>query len=526
MNLIRRIIGIVACLLLLTPAMRPWQAAALGTATLFFSPATVSITNGQSTSVSFYVRSTTEYINAAEATINFPRTILNVSSVSTSGSIFTLWAQGPSFSNSTGKVTFSGGRPSPGFKGSSGKILTINFVARATGSARLTVSGAQVLRNDANGTNILSGTGTATITVAAAPSPPPPPPPPNSAPSISSPSSPDPAKWYPVRDLSAAWAGGSGVQGYSTVFDQKSNTIPPETSQGLTSSFSRKDVADGEWYLHVRAKYASGWSGTSHFRFGVDATQPEPFTITIEGDPLASFSANDATSGIDHYEVAIDSDDFSAAESPYQTPELPVGKHTLKVRAYDKAGNFRESSVDFEISNYPQPVIFDLTPVVFGNQPVIIRGYANAQDTLRLTIDDNTYGPYPVSEYVDPSPPRTPPEGKVAWKIQVNANVAAGQHDITLTALGPDGQVSPETSPVHFRIVTGVLKIFGIIIPTVLVINLLLILFVLALAFGIFYFIKYRRLRHSAGGVVRSKWQSGSSSGGSGYASSFHGDRE
>jgi len=465
----------------------------LGTAVLYFSPSTKTVQPGEAFSVIVYVSSQTEYINSAEATINFPTNLLDVTSVSSSG-IFSLWAQTPTYSNSSGRVSFAGGLPSPGYKGSGGRLVTINFKAAAAGTAQLTMSGASVLRNDANGTNILSATRTATITVASPsePAPPPPSTPGRSAPTFSSPL--EQSKWYKERNISISWSAGTGVRGYSSVFDQNPSTVPPQTSQGLTSSFTRENLEDGEWYLHVRAQYDDGWSSTSTFRFGIDGTAPEPFTITIIGDPVANFETSDKTSGIDHYEVSIDGGDFAAASSPYTTPELEVGKHTLTVRAFDKAGNYREASVEFEVTGYPQPVIIDLTPVVFGDQPVVIRGYSNAQDTLRLTIDDATYGPFPVEDNLDPSPPVAPPEGKVAWKLEVRANVSAGAHDVSLVALGPDGEISPSTPPVSFKIVTNALKIFGWIVPTVLIINLLFILFLLALAVAIYFAWRYRRL--------------------------------
>ncbi len=109
-------------------------------ASLYFSPSSASYTIGEQFSVSVYVSSPDQAMNAGSGIVSFPNDKLEVTSLLKSGSIVTLWVQEPSFSNSTGKVTFEGIILNPGFTGSAGKILTINFKIKEAGSAFLIFS--------------------------------------------------------------------------------------------------------------------------------------------------------------------------------------------------------------------------------------------------------------------------------------------------------------------------------------------------------------------------------------------------
>ncbi len=104
-------------------------------------------------------------INAAEATLNFSHDLLAVTSLSKSGSIFSLWTVEPAFSG--GSITFGGGAPSS-FSGSSGKLLTVNFKAKKQGEARVIFSGGRILAADGKGTDIFSGSSDASYKITAA----------------------------------------------------------------------------------------------------------------------------------------------------------------------------------------------------------------------------------------------------------------------------------------------------------------------------------------------------------------------
>jgi len=97
---------------------------------------------------------TNREINAAEGNIYFPTDKLKVVGVSQEESIFSLWAVEPSYSNIEGTIWFGGVLPTPGFKGSEGKILTITFKPIKEGKADIRFEEGLVLANDGNGTDI------------------------------------------------------------------------------------------------------------------------------------------------------------------------------------------------------------------------------------------------------------------------------------------------------------------------------------------------------------------------------------
>src|SRR3989344_7191998 len=103
-------------------------------ATLYFSPSSGDFTVGNILNVSILVNTQGKAINNAEVIINFPASLLEVISISKSGSIFTLWVEEPVLSNSAGTVTFNGGLPTPGFNGTAGKLLDVVFRIRNSGT--------------------------------------------------------------------------------------------------------------------------------------------------------------------------------------------------------------------------------------------------------------------------------------------------------------------------------------------------------------------------------------------------------
>ena len=95
-------------------------------------------------------------INNVESIIQFPSDLLEVISLDSNSSIFSIWAEQPNFSNNAGRITFNGGIPNPGFQGSAGKILSIIFKTKKAGIASVIFSNSAVRENDGLGTDILN----------------------------------------------------------------------------------------------------------------------------------------------------------------------------------------------------------------------------------------------------------------------------------------------------------------------------------------------------------------------------------
>jgi hypothetical protein len=103
-------------------------------------------------------------MNAASGSLSFSKDVIEVVSISKSGSIFNLWVQEPQYSNAMGVVSFEGIVLNPGFNGT-GKILSITFRAKNAGTGKFSFSNGSILANDGNGTNILKELGTGSITI-------------------------------------------------------------------------------------------------------------------------------------------------------------------------------------------------------------------------------------------------------------------------------------------------------------------------------------------------------------------------
>ncbi len=136
-------------------------------AQIFTSPSKSSVSVDETFRVRVGSDTLGKNINNAEATITFPTDLIQVISIDSSSSIFNLWVNNPTFSNSTGKIAFNGGVSNPGFSGSSGTIFWITAKAKKPGSATFKIQDASVRANDGLGTNVISGVKNSTVSIVA-----------------------------------------------------------------------------------------------------------------------------------------------------------------------------------------------------------------------------------------------------------------------------------------------------------------------------------------------------------------------
>lgn len=132
-------------------------------ASLNFVPSVSSYSVGDAVRIRVAVSSDAS-INAVSAKVSYPSEILSLTSISKAGSIINLWAQEPSYSNSTGTATFEGVILN-GYAGGGGTVVTLIFKAKAPGVATLKFLQGAVLANDGNGTELSSTKGISTVTV-------------------------------------------------------------------------------------------------------------------------------------------------------------------------------------------------------------------------------------------------------------------------------------------------------------------------------------------------------------------------
>ena len=322
-------------------------------ASLFFSPRTNTYIIGQTFSVSLNIAAA-EAVNAVEGTIIYPEDKLGIQSISKAGSVVNFWVKEPVVSKNEGGIYFAGVVTNPGYEGKGAKILTINFRVKSGGEAYVNLINGSALANDGYGTQILSEIAGARFILeakAAAPAMPSAAPPLPGKILISSPTHPDPEKWYSDANPKMMWELPAGATAMSFVLDQKAETIPAAGAEKPSAVREYKNLNDGIWYFHLRVKTKRGWGETAHFRFQIDTTPPEGFKIdffdekeTYNTQPKVFFGTKDALSGVGRYTIKIDDgEEFnvpaSAGERPFLLPTQPLGKLNLIIKAFDRANN-------------------------------------------------------------------------------------------------------------------------------------------------------------------------------------------
>ncbi|MDD3102191.1 MAG: cohesin domain-containing protein [Patescibacteria group bacterium] len=477
------------------------QAETKSSASLYFVPATSSVEVGKTTQVRFVVNAGVP-INLVESTLSFSNNTLEFSSFSKSGSIINLWFNEPTYSQQNGSISFSGGIPNPGFTGE-GRILIINFKAKASGTAWVKISGAQVLANDGLGTDILSSRGQASFTCfeTGLPKPTPTEPKPEITPSqlkVSSSTHPDQQKWYLNKNPMISWPWNSNISNFSFIFDQKEKTIPDNAGEGLNNNISYSDVKDGIWYFHLKARTATGWSMTSHFKIQIDSQLPQDLKIIFPKNediytttPLVNVSANDSLSGIAYFEEKTDQGDFIKIDkTEFKIPKTNPGDHTLSIKAYDQAGNFAEKSENFKIILLPTPTIDHCTREVLSatiSTPLIVRGEAAPLSDIIVSIAQQE-GDQKFEETT-----QTDKQGN--WAIIYKEQLPPGEYFVYATVHSPE-QASSPSKKVRLKVIKTGIEFLGHIIPSgaiIFIIFFLLAIIVILIALLMFFKRKFKK---------------------------------
>ncbi|MEY2664988.1 MAG: hypothetical protein RLZZ480_93 [Candidatus Parcubacteria bacterium] len=349
-------------------------------ADLSLGPSTGSYAVGQTFTVAVRAVPNGDSINAVEASLKFDPKLLSVVSVSKTGSAFSLWTTEPTFSNAAGTVTFGGGSPTP-FTATS-NIVSVTFRTVAAGSATVNFGTASVLAADGRGTDVYKNGGSATFTVTAAAAPTPTTPTPTipvaeaaeeeddgaiifgdppRPPEVGSQVFLDPNVWYKETEGLFSWTLPFDVNVVAVEITDDVENKPEENKAAILDPavdeylVTKDKIKDGVQYVSVNFKNQVGWGAPTNRKLQIDTTPPEAFVVNVRAGtspnsfPLLNFEANDVTSGIDYYEMTIaDQEPLritpDEAKLGYLLKELEDGTYTVKVVAYDKAGNARESS--------------------------------------------------------------------------------------------------------------------------------------------------------------------------------------
>lgn len=348
-------------------------------AEMSFSPASGTFDVGKEFSVKVLVSPGVDSVNAADGQILYDKDILSVSSVTKDGSAFSLWTADPAFSNSAGTVDFSGGTPTAFSK--SGTVITIKFRGKAVGSGKVSFAKGSVLAADGKGTNVYTKGGEAAYTIEeAAAAPPPPPaaedPEPSGeafggsipiAPPINSSTHPKAENWYGTSTVRMDWKIPPDVTSIRMLFSGSENEKPTQVLKPDVSSSTQLNIADGVWYFYLQFKNEAGWGEVGMRKVMIDTVQPLAFDVGLldQGDnantPKFSMKTTDELSGMDRYEIYIAGAQVGSVKDTdltdgYLVPPQEGGVQKVLIKAFDKAGNIRESEKDLNLPVVAKPV--------------------------------------------------------------------------------------------------------------------------------------------------------------------------
>lgn len=480
----------VSCFLLLIPA-----AGASG-ATLYLSPSSGSYTTGNTFLVEIKINSAGQPINAADGTLIFNSNNLEVVSISKGGSIFSLWVQEPSFSNSMNTVSFAGGKPSPGYIGAAGTIISITFRAKAAGTANVTFASGSILADDGRGTNVLTNMGGGTYTISgrtitpipyeepAAPGIP-------RLPVVYSSTHPDENKWYSNNNPEFSWELPEGITDVSFLLHENPTGDPGSGSDGLPSSTGFKDVEDGVWYFHIKFRNEYGWGEILHRKVLIDTAPPLPFEIVIDNEddetnptPKFIFETSDTPAGLEYYEVFLNGKSYEIVPAEdikndfYRPSPLPPENYSAVIKAFDKAGNYSSASAVFDVLPFGYIKITKLPSRIRMGDVLKVEGETLAEMTARIYIQKQGEEPILAKTIADS-------QGK--FVLQYEEVLLQGDYFVWAQAEDERGALSEATKKYSLKVGLPPFLQFGKIILDYLTTMITLIVLIVGALVVIFY---------------------------------------
>lgn len=380
---------------------------AVAAATVSTAPANVSRTVGESFVLTVSLDSSDQAMNAASGIVAFPTDKVEVVSVSKTNSLFNLWVQEPTFSNTAGTVQFEGIVLNPGFTGANGTLLDITFRAKNTGNANIVVDSAAVLANDGLGTNIVEVLSGSNIAInAATPEPltheittpsvvvgtP-------VAPLVQSTTHPDSQHWYAATNAHFTWQLPNDATGVSVGLSRQPKTDPGPLSDGLFHEQTYTNLSEGVWYFHIKFQNEYGWGSITHYPFRIDTSNPEDLLVEIVDndrwtDPVQQLfiSARDDISDTIQYTIQINGGELLAwrddGSHVYTLPPLAPGDYVIVVKGRDDAGNTVADFVEMTIKPLDTPVISDYPAEIQSGDFLIISGTAHPDAYVEIVLQD------------------------------------------------------------------------------------------------------------------------------------------
>ena len=159
-----------------------------------------------------------------------------------------------------------------------------------------------------------------------------------------------------TSSVTVTWTASDAGSGVATI-EVKLDSGVWTTVTGSSREFAT--LTEGSHTVSVRVTDNAGNEATASVTFMVDTVDPsltidspEDGMETEETSVTITWTCTDTGCGIERIEVRLDDGSYVSVgtDSERTFSDLAVGEHTVDVRAYDKAGNMVEASVDFTVS--------------------------------------------------------------------------------------------------------------------------------------------------------------------------------
>ncbi len=317
-------------------------------ATLYFYPQQISLMPGEEALVDVRIDTEGESINAVELEGSLSGVAATLRGIDNAGSAIDVFIEQP---NIKGKSSFRlvGGIPA----GLSGEHLLARVALRGELPGRATLafvpSAVKVLLADGTGKSVSVDVMSSAVSVL---------PPSKDYVAITSLTHPDETQWYAATKAQIHFELEPGAS-YSYVITRDPLEVPddvadrPGGSAQWQGDLKLDDVPEGITYFAVKKV---GSNVVSRYRLMNDVSDPVWLEVKknagiseTEGRSFLTFLADDQISGIEYYEVHIDSEEPFTALSPQP---LPDEYSIIALRAYDQAGNYIEKFIPGPQKNY------------------------------------------------------------------------------------------------------------------------------------------------------------------------------
>src|SRR5207302_11150513 len=242
---------------------------------------------------------------------------------------------------------------------------------------------------------------------------------------------------FGTDSVQLTWTASDATSGIDH-FEARLDGGTPITVLAGTATYTFTGVSDGSHTLALRAFDRAGNTILTSVAVTVDtaaptASLPAPSSGQLigVGSVQLTWTASDATSGIDHFEVRLDGGtpiNEPAGTATYTFTGVSDGSHTLALRAFDGAGNTILASV---------AVTVDTTvPIASLTTPASGHLFGTSSVQLTWTASDATSGIDHFEVRLDGGTPVTVAAGTATYTF---TGVSDGTHTLALKAFDRAG---------------------------------------------------------------------------------------